>query len=182
MVCSVSGRALDSQGVRQLSIRSRIPSPIRTQVLQTDDRSGYVPVTAQGVVHGSVKALLADQQLREGVNAQIQTLSEQGSYTGPTTIEGIVNQANQQSGLDFRELSETLGFWGTGASDTTVLLWTNWTESTVADQLSNPPTKAYRERTLYTPDTGTQVAVLDDGVYRRSRPSASGSYGNRRFP
>ena len=133
---------------------------------ETTNRSGVVPDFAQGIAHGNLEALLADSALRDGLNQQIQTLDEQtDGYSGPMSVDSFLDQMEDNAGVDPRKIHEVVGFWGSDAETGAAVLWTDWSESALTNQMSSYSEETYHGTTLYVPEYGGPGAVLGDGVY-----------------
>ena len=140
----------------------------------SENRSDYVPSGANGVGYIDVDALLADSQLRSGINDAVSSYAQQsGTDQQAPTVEQMLDSAQEQSRLDPRKINEVLGFYtgnsGSGADAGAVVLWSDWSESTLRQKLnaagSSVSTESDGDTTLYFPQSGGPLAALGDGTF-----------------
>jgi hypothetical protein len=130
-------------------------------------RIDLVPDGSRFAARIDVAGLLEDGAVRETANELIQQYGETGA-----TVESLLDTAQQESGIDPRQLQEVLTF---GVYDQpgrfAGLLWTGWTEDDLLaldERMTGSLTEdTYNGKTVYRGSTAGEslLAVLDDGVF-----------------
>jgi archaellin len=130
-----------------------------------DGRVDSVPGGVAGVGYANVEAILGDSALRSGINDQLQSLGVVAAPPEGSTVEDTLDRIERATGLDLRQLQEVVGFYRSDVEAGAAVVWSEWSESTITDQLSDYTETTYGGRTLYEPEYGGPVAVLSEGEY-----------------
>jgi hypothetical protein len=130
-------------------------------------RIDLVPDGSRFAARIDVAGLLEDSAVRQTANDLVQQYGESGA-----TVESLLDTAQQESGLDPRQLREVLMIGFYDQPDRFVgLLWTEWTEEDLlafADQSAGSVAEGtHNGKTIYRGSTAgeSSLAVLDDGVF-----------------
>lgn len=129
-------------------------------------RIDRVPAGSSIAAHVDVGSLLADDAVRETVNELIEQYGISSVGVG-----SLLDRAEQESGLDPRELSEVLVFGDYDRPDrSAAVLWSEWSAEdllAVGERTTGTPTEdSYKGATVYHGGTGdVDLAVLGDGAF-----------------
>lgn len=130
------------------------------------DPTTDVPQGVDYVVHVDAAAILADEAVRDGIDA---TLAEQvESEDAPQSTEEALDQIGYEVGIDVRGLSELLVF-GSRGEGPGVIMWTDWSTEELVDTIEQEgttlETETYADRTVYVQNDDLLVPLTEDGVF-----------------
>lgn len=129
-------------------------------------RIDTIPDGVTAATHIDVDGLLNDQQLRVSLDSFARDAAGDAEQT--TNVSEALESANDRLGLDSRDVSELVAFGAPGSPVAYVglRLWTDWSESTVTEQLgSDSQQRTYGDVTVYDRPGDSSLAVLGDGQY-----------------
>ena len=137
-----------------------------------------VPADAKMVGYVDVDGAIADDSLRSIANTMLEARAENSQYyVGPESVSGMLDQAENGSGLDPAKLNDVTFF--TSASTTSdvetsrsaMILTSEFSESELTDAMREEGTEftegTYKDVTVYTYgfENANALAVLGDGTF-----------------
>ena len=138
-------------------------------------RLSTVPIGSEFAVHADIDDILADDPVRQGADEEL--ADDDVLLDGAESVDDLLTEVREETGLDVNDISELLAFGQFVASEGEqpflgTIVWTEWPEEDVraALELAADITEdSYNGRTVYTTED-VWVAVLDDGVYASGSP------------
>jgi len=137
-----------------------------------------VPPVADAVISIDMDTFFADDGVRTTYNAFLETRAQSDSYEGPTTLEGALDDFEQQEGADLRALDSQTAFFafnpedgGTNEDGTGFIFDGEWDAETTLGIVNTEHLRyaesTYAGHTIHEPDAeyAATVGVVGDGTY-----------------
>ncbi|WP_136718022.1 hypothetical protein [Halorientalis salina] len=136
-------------------------------------RADAVPDDASAVFYADADTLLADSELKAGIDDHLADLSATDGYSGPASVDEMLGTAEDAAGVDPTALSELLLFADVegDAGYGGVLVWSDLDEDEFVDALESTGVIASAEESEYEGNT----------VYEQSGNAGVGVLGSGRF-
>jgi hypothetical protein len=179
-----SARLVPRQAVLAVAVAAMLATAGCTGVVPGSDSGSAsgaqldnVPADATFVGHVDVSGMADDESLRAIVNTALEANAEMETYDGPTSVEEMLAETENESGLDPTKVNG-MTIFGTeaeasieSASSSGAIVASSYSESEMVAAIEDSDDvtlteQTYEETTLYADETGEYaVGVLGDGTF-----------------